>query len=485
MVNKVNLAVTKELKIKNQQDNQIFPITLALRLLALCESIMLIGSGICIYWLYVNLGLSNFLLYGSVTVAICAVVISAFFQSGFYKFDVVSKPHLHIYKMLGIIGLVFLVFVSLAFAFKVSEDFSRVWVFSWFLVSSLLIIIERNIVKSLFYKMARTGRLSRRIIIVGAGQQCERFLQQIKLNKEPWFTIIGIFDDRKERVGNSFHGHPVLGNLNDALNFSRQNTVDDIIISLPWTADQRIKEIIQKLKELPVNVRLCPDLAGYLHLNNNYSTLAEVPMLKVASKPLDGGNYILKMIVDKIFAFLVLILISPVMLIIALSIKLNSPGPVFFRQKRYGFNNNFFSVYKFRTMRHDICHNLGGEQAKKDDPRVTSVGKFLRKSSLDELPQLFNVLGGSMSLVGPRPHAVNHDDSFSQVINGFFGRYRVKPGITGWAQVNGWRGETDTTEKLRNRYEHDIYYIENWSILLDIKILIKTVSVVISSDNAY
>ena len=481
----MNLAVTKELKLKNHLKNQVFPMSLALRFLALIETLILAGSGLLIYWLYVDLDLNNLFLYGSVTVVLCAVVVSAFFQSGFYKFDVVSKPHLHIYKMLGIIGLVFLVFVSLAFAFKVSEDFSRVWVFSWFLIASLFIIIERNIIKSLFYKMAKTGQLSRRIIIVGAGEQCEKLLNQIKLNKEPWFNIVGIFDDRKERVGNTFHGHPVLGTLDDALIFSRQNTVDDIIISLPWTADQRIKGIIQKLKELPVNVRLCPDLAGFLNLNTNYSTLAEIPMLKVASKPLDGGNYILKMIVDKIFAIFILILISPVMLIIALAIKLNSPGPVFFRQKRYGFNNNLFSVYKFRTMRHDICHNLGGEQAKKDDPRVTSLGKFLRKSSLDELPQLFNVLEGSMSLVGPRPHAVNHDDSFSQVINGFFGRYRVKPGITGWAQVNGWRGETDTTEKLRNRYEHDIYYIENWSILLDIKILFKTISVVISSNNAY
>ena len=185
--------------------------SLALRFLSLIETLILAGSGLLIYWLYVDLDLNNFFLYGSVTVVLCAVVVSAFFQSGFYKFDVVSKPHLHIYKMLGIIGLVFLVFVSLAFAFKVSEDFSRVWVFSWFLIASLLIIIERNIIKSLFYKMAKTGQLSRRIIIVGAGEQCEKLLNQIKLNKEPWFNIVGIFDDRQERTGNTFHGYPVLG----------------------------------------------------------------------------------------------------------------------------------------------------------------------------------------------------------------------------------------------------------------------------------
>ena len=256
-------------------------------------------------------------------------------------------------------------------------------------------------------------------------------------------------------------------------------------VALPWKADDRIKGIIRKLKELPVNIRLCPDMAGFLDLNVKYSALAEIPMLDMVSKPLDGGNYILKMIVDKVIAFLMIVLLSPVLLIIALAIKLNSPGPVFFRQQRYGFNNDFFSVYKFRTMRQESCHTTGGEQARKNDPRVTSLGRFLRKTSLDELPQLFNVLEGSMSLVGPRPHAVNHDDGFSKIINGFFGRYRVKPGITGWAQVNGWRGETDTDEKLKNRYEHDVYYIENWSVFLDIKILLKTVIVVISSNNAY
>jgi Undecaprenyl-phosphate glucose phosphotransferase len=481
----VNTTVAKNRILDNRIKPRILPMSLALRFLALIETLILAGTGLLIYWIYVGFEFSSFYFYSSVTVALSIVVVTAFFESGYYEFEAVSKPSCNIFKMLGIIGLVFLVFLSLAFAFKISGQISRVWVFSWFLIASFLICVERGLTKSLFYKMAQTGKLSRRIVIVGASKQSEKFLHQIKLNNEPWFNIVGIFDDRKARTGKIFHGYPLLGNLEDVLDYSRQNTVDDIIISLPWSADQRIEGIIQKLKELPVYIRLCPDLAGFINLNVKYSTLAKIPMLDVVNKPLDGVNYILKMILDKIFATLILILISPVLLIIALAIKLNSPGPVFFRQQRYGFNNKFFTVYKFRTMRQESCRNLGGEQAKKDDPRVTSLGKFLRKCSLDELPQLFNVLEGTMSLVGPRPHPINLDDKFSKIINGYFSRHRVKPGITGWAQVNGWRGETDTKEKMDNRYNHDIYYIENCSIWLDLRILLKTLWVVISGNNAY
>ena len=475
----MNSTLAKERILDNRIKTIIFPLSLALRFLSLGEALMLTGTGLFIYWIYVGFDFSHFHIYGSVTVALSTVMVAAFFQSGFYKFDVVSKPSRHIYKMLGIIGVVFLVFLSLAFALKISEQISRVWVFSWFLASVFLIYVERDLIKSLFYKMAQTGQLSRRIIIVGASEQCEKFLQQIKLNNEPWFNVVGIFDDRKGRIGNTFHGYPVLGTLEDVLDYSRRNSVDDIIISLPWQADQRIKGIIQKLRELPVNVRLCPDLAGFLNLKVNYSTLADIPMLDVVNKPLDGGNYILKMIVDKIFAIPILILLFPVLLIIALAIKLSSPGPVFFRQKRYGFNNKPFLVFKFRSMYHKGTPETEMVQAKRDDPRVTPLGKLLRRTSLDELPQILNVLNGSMSLIGPRPHPLALDDEFSKVIRGHFARNRVKPGITGWAQVNGLRGETNTPEKMEARIAHDIYYIENWSLMLDAKILILTVPAVL------
>ena len=481
----MNSTLAKNRILDSRINTRIFPLNLALRFLALGEALILSGTGFLIYWLYVGIDALTLYRYGLVILTLTSFVITAFFHLGFYEFEPVSKPSRHTHKIIGTIGLTFLVFLSLAFALKISDQISRVWVFSWFLTTVILIYIERNLVKSIFYQMAKRGQLSRRIILVGVSEPCEKFLQQIHLKNEPWFNIVGIFDDRQGRGSKTFHGYPILGTTNDVLDYFRRNMVDDIIISLPWKADQRIKEIIQKLKELPVNVRLCPDLAGFLHLNIKYSTLAEIPMLNVVDKPLDGGNYLLKLIVDKFFATLILIFISPLLLVIALAIKLDSPGPAIFRQQRYGFNNKYFHVYKFRTMHQEYCNNLGGEQARKNDSRITSLGKFLRKYSLDEFPQLLNVLEGSMSLVGPRPHPINLDNKFSNIINGYFARHRVKPGITGWAQINGWRGETDTVEKMENRYKHDVYYIENWSILLDIKILYKTVFVMLSSKNAY
>jgi Undecaprenyl-phosphate glucose phosphotransferase len=481
----VDSTFAKDRILDNRIKTRIFPLSLALRFLALGEALLLTGTGLLIYWIYVGFDFSHFYLYGSVTIALTVVVVAVFFQSGFYKFDAVSKPSHHIYKMLGCIGVVFLVFLSLAFALKVSGLISRVWVFSWFLAISLLICVERSLMKSLFYKMAQTGQLSRRIIIVGASEQCEKFLHQIKLINEPWLNIVGIFDDRQERVGNTFHGYPVLGTMEDVLDYSRRNTVDDIIVSLPWKADQRIQGIIQKLKELPVNIRLCPDLAGFLTLNINYSTLAEIPMLDVVNKPLDEWKYVLKAVEDKTLGLLFLALFSPLMLLIALAIKLESNGPVLFRQKRYGFNNEKFRMLKFRSMYHGRPREKGVPQARQNDPRVTPLGKFLRRTSLDELPQLLNVLGGTMSIVGPRPHAVEHNEEYSKIICGYYARHNVKPGLTGWAQVNGLRGETDTTDKMEARVKHDVYYVENWSLIFDAKILIMTVPAVLQRTAAY
>jgi len=480
----VNFTAVKN-RIKDKRiKTKIFPLSLALRFLALGEALMLTGTGLLIYWIYVGFDVASLYQYGLVTLGLTAILITAFFQSGFYEFDAVSKPSRHIYKLLGIIGMIFLAFLSLAFALKISAQISRVWFFSWFLAASFIICVERGLIKSLVYKMAQTGQLSRRIIIIGASAQAERFLQQIKLNNEPWLNIVGIFDDRQKRIGNTFHGYPVLGILKDALDYSRRNTVDDIIISLPWSAEQRIEEIIQKLRELPVNVRLCPDLAGFLHLNVKFSHLAEIPMLDIVTKPLEGGNYILKMIVDKIMAILILVLISPVLLIIAFAIKLESNGPVLFRQKRYGFNNEEFKMLKFRSMYHVRPRENGVPQARRNDPRVTPLGKFLRQTSLDELPQLLNVLDGTMSIVGPRPHAVEHNEEYSKIIGGYYARHNVKPGITGWAQVNGLRGETDTLDKMEARVKYDVYYVENCSLMFDIKILIMTVPAVLQR-NAY
>jgi Undecaprenyl-phosphate glucose phosphotransferase len=482
----VNSTLAKQQLLNSHIKTRVFPLNLALRLLALGEALILIGTGLLFYWTYVGFDVPTFRSYGLVTLALTVVVVAAFFQSGYYEFDIVSKPSAYIFKILGSFWVVFLVFLSLAFALKVSDQISRVWVFSWFITNSLFLYIERYLIKSLFYKMAQTGRISRRIILVGASEQCEKFLQQIQLNNEPWFNIVGIFDDRQERVGSSFHGYPILGNLKDLLSYSRKNSVDDIIVSISWKADQRINEIINKLKELPVNVRLCPDLAGFLILNNKFSTIADIPILDMVNKPLDDRMYILKTVEDKILGIILLVLLAPLMLLISLAIKLESKGPVLFRQNRYGFNNNKFRMLKFRSMYHERPPEKGVPQAQQNDPRVTPLGRILRKTSLDELPQLLNVLGGTMSIVGPRPHAVEHNKEYSKIICGYYARHNVKPGLTGWAQVNGLRGETDTPDKMESRVKYDVHYIENWSLIFDAKILIMTVPAVLQRNgNAY
>ena len=207
-------------------------------------------------------------------------------------------------------------------------------------------------------------------------------------------------------------------------------------------------------------------------------------MLDVVNKPLDGWKYIVKGVEDKILALFFLVMLSPLMLLIALAIRLETKGPVIFRQQRHGFNNKLFSVFKFRSMHHNGTPETKMVQAKRNDPRVTPLGKFLRRTSMDELPQILNVLNGSMSLIGPRPHPIALDEEFSEIIGGYFARHRVKPGITGWAQVNGLRGETDIPEKMRARIKYDVYYIENWSLMFDAKILLMTVPAVFQR-NAY
>ena len=242
---------------------------------------------------------------------------------------------------------------------------------------------------------------------------------------------------------------------------------------------------LQKLRNVAVDVKLCPEAIAFDLPNLGYDDLAGVPMLGIFERPLTGWNTVAKNVEDRILAIILLLVGWPILLVIALLIKLTSRGPVLFRQPRYGFNNNEFTVLKFRTM---VPEPFGGEeilQARRDDPRVTWIGHILRRTSFDELPQLFNVLRGDMSLVGPRPHAVAHNKEYSRVIDEYLGRHRVKPGITGWAQVNGLRGETKSPELMRQRVQHDLFYIEHWSLLFDLKILFLTLFVGFVHENAY
>lgn len=361
------------------------------------------------------------------------------------------------------------------------------WLRSFSLLCLSFFIVGRLFFMLFAYVVQRRGWVERRIAILGASVQTDKLIELGATKDTGINKIIGLFDDRKERIGPEYGGMPVLGTTADLIEFARQDRLDEVIVALPWSAEDRLNQLTRQLVELPVRVRIVSDVVGFNYLGRSVTDelFTGLPMLNVANKPLAGWQSLLKFLEDKILTLFILILISPIMIATAIAVKLDSKGPIFFRQKRFGFNNQQFDVYKFRSMYTGNEAEAGKRQATRDDPRITRVGRFIRKTSIDELPQLLNVLEGTMSLVGPRPHSVDHNIQYSQDIQGYYARHKVKPGITGWAQVNGLRGETDTLEKMEYRVLYDVYYIENWSLLLDFEILILTAFVGIVGKNAY
>jgi putative colanic acid biosynthesis UDP-glucose lipid carrier transferase len=378
----------------------------------------------------------------------------------------------------------------IAYFGKVSELFSRVWVGTWFVASYISLILLRAMIVLAIERMASAGRLIFNIAVVGAGEYGQRLIEHLNRQKDRGVRIVGVFDDRKTRIPDSVGGYPVSGTVDDLLLFARNHEIDQIAVALPWSAEGHLKDIFSKLRTLAVDVKLCPGAIAFELPNLGFGEVAGVPMLTMLEPPLTGWNTLTKTIEDRLLALILVVLLSPLLLGLAAAVKLSSPGPVLFRQRRYGFNNNEITVLKFRTMYWKPDEEPAGpapdvRQASRDDPRVTRVGRFLRRTSLDELPQLFNVLRGEMSLVGPRPHAVAHNVQYAAIIDQYLGRHRVKPGITGWAQVNGLRGETAAPELMRRRVQYDLYYIEHWSLLFDLRILILTPFIGLVNENAY
>jgi Undecaprenyl-phosphate glucose phosphotransferase len=322
-------------------------------------------------------------------------------------------------------------------------------------------------------------------VLIGAGDVSRRLIAYLHETKPAGINLLGVFEDRRSRVPSAIDGVPLLGNTTDLLSYARRHDVDQIIVTLPWRAEARLLALLAQLRTVAVDVRLSPDGIGFQLPNRNVSHLAGLPMLNVFDRPLSGWNYLIKGLEDRLLAGLLLLLLLPLFGLVALAIRLDGPGPILFRQKRYGFNNNVINVLKFRTMHHGPVSEVDVTPAKRNDPRITRIGNILRRTSFDELPQLLNVLRGEMSLVGPRPHAVAHNAEFATIVHEYFGRHRVKPGITGWAQVHGLRGEIDNPEKIRMRVQYDLYYIDNWSLLFDLAILLRTPFVVLAQENAY
>lgn len=379
--------------------------------------------------------------------------------------------------------------LAAVFLLKAGPEFSRGWILIWYGAGAGGLLALRGLVAAGVRRLQKSGALKRVAVIYGAGPSGQTLAAAIDGDPDSDVGIAGIFDDRgDDRVARTVGGYRRLGNIDELIAFCRSNAVDLLIVALPITAETRLLEILKKLWVLPIDIRLAAHGSKLRFRPRAYSWLGGVPLIDLFDKPLSEWDGLVKTGFDRCVALIALVLLAPLMMLVAVAIRIESRGPVLFRQRRLGFNNELIEVLKFRSLHHGSSDALARNLVTRNDPRVTRVGRFIRRTSIDELPQLFNVLKGDLSLVGPRPHALEakaSDRLYHEVVDGYFARHKVKPGITGWAQVNGWRGETDTHEKIMKRVEHDLYYIENWSLLLDVYILVRTPLALLDTRSAY
>lgn len=383
---------------------------------------------------------------------------------------------------------------------KTGELYSRLWFGTWFITVLVGLSAARIVLRGSLNWLRSMGRNSRPVVILGAGALGRRVAE--KLTTEPWtgLRVVGFFDDDPNLQGRYVDGVPVYGTIDDVAQFvdrtrnypvvsgprgeSVPSYADQVWIALPLSAEARMREVVAALNETTVDVHFVPNLFGYELLNQSMDEIAGVPVLNLSTSPMVGAASALKALEDMILALVFTVIAAPVMTAIALAIKVDSKGPVIFKQRRYGLDGREIVVWKFRTM--TVCEDGNViRQARENDDRTTRVGRFLRRTSLDELPQLFNVLRLEMSLVGPRPHAIAHNEQYRDLVHHYMLRHKVKPGITGLAQVRGFRGEVTSLEKMKLRVEHDIRYIRNWSLWLDVKIIVLTAGRMLFDRNAY
>lgn len=476
--------------IRHNKHRRVLSASITAGLIALLDAAIIMGVGWLVYALYLAdvPDPGAFVRYTAVSAIVAYLVIQSFYLAGMYSFDAICAPSQQIGRIFYICSAVFLALVAAAFALKISDDYSRVWLFGTAITVIVLLCSIRVVVVAIIRRLAKPGYLVHNFLIYGATDQAQRFIEQLDLLNAPWNRVVGVFDDRYTAHQPQIAGMEVKGNLQDLIECARETRADEVIIALPWGDQVRVSEILQALKILPANIRLTPDLPSMRILSGTMNFQYGVPLASIYEKPISGWQNVSKRVFDIIVSSAMLLLLSPLIALLCVGVKLDSPGPVFFRQRRYGFNNELIKIWKLRTMYVDQQDEKAERLATPDDPRVTRFGSFLRRSSLDELPQLFNVLQGNMSLVGPRPHALEAKAAgqlYQDAVGEYAARHRVKPGLTGWAQVNGWRGETDTHEKIVKRVEHDLFYIEHWSIGLDIRILLRTAIVLFNQKNAY
>ena len=454
------------------------------------DLVLVIITGVVAFRLYLADHMAFDGPYAAMMGLVSMATLFGFQTAGLYQIGSMRSFGYAARRLAGTWALVFLIALAGVFFMKSADAFSRVFLAIWFCLGLFVLSLGRIAMASAVRWLTRKGRLDRRAAIVGGGEPAETLIRLLEQEKDTGLQLCGVFDDRSDnRSPDVVANYPKLGTVDDLVEFARRTRLDLVIFTVPVSAEQRLLQMLRKLWVLPLDIRLSAHMAKLRLRPRAYSYIGTVPVLDLFDKPIADWDLVLKWIFDKAVGWVMLILLSPILLLTALAVKFDSRGPVLFRQKRFGFNNELIEVFKFRSMYVDHSDQSASRLVTKGDPRVTRVGRFIRKTSLDELPQLLNVVFyGNLSLVGPRPHALQAkaaDRLYDQVVDGYFARHRVKPGITGWAQIHGWRGETDTQEKIQKRVEHDLYYIENWSLLLDVLILLKTPASLLNAKNAY
>lgn len=451
----------------------------------LIDMVLMAFSGLIAFWIrFGHVAVSSYYLNAFLIAALLTALI-------FPRFDIYASHRLE--NLLSILRRVILAVIAvmlslllLSVIVKTTIIFSRAWMFTWTLVAIISLCALRLATYLLLRWLRRYGLNQKNIVIIGTGQMADNVITRLQQDAWAGFNIsCCLVDETSAESRLAIQNIPIKTMPTELDAFIQEQRIDEIWIALPLKDEDKIQAILYSLRHNTVNIRLIPELNYAKLLNHSIINIRGLSIINLRTSVMTGTDYLLKWIEDKIFASCIFILISPLLLTIALAIKFTSKGPVLFKQKRHGWDGRIFTMYKFRTMK--LHQEKTGQvtQATKHDPRLTPIGAFLRRTSLDELPQFLNVLKGDMSVVGPRPHAVVHNEQYKELILCYMQRHRVKPGLTGWAQVNGYRGETDTLDKMEKRIEYDLYYIENWSLWLDVKIIFMTVWTGFVNQNAY